>query len=309
MLLFGLAFAASIELTMIVTTWLVIFVIRTTVVFAMIKPRLTIASCVSNLEAFEACLLESISSLRSDLEINILPIYNPNNIYSASVAANLAMEVCRDRFLLYVHQDVKFLPDAAEMIATILKHWPKNTAVVGAAGVKDYVTIDIAGPWGLGLRKDNLIGSVYDNNELIWDGDIGFHPTQSVDEVFMLLDTHSGIRFDPSWPGYHLYGLDFCLQARSAAFGVMCANIPIEHVGRYSASLYRDNNFMGRLIALYKKWGSRFSHLFAPYCHWDNNRIASYIPFALKDQFNQRIDIPRLSVTVSNELCISPPPK
>lgn len=287
---------------MIATIWLVVFVIRTSVVLAMGKPRLTVASCVSNIEAYEACVLESISFLRSDLDINIIPIYNEGNIYSASIAANLALEICQDRFLLYVHQDVKFKPSTAKRLATILKNYPKDVAAIGAAGVRDTVHPELLGKWGTNDAPNATVGKVYDqNDDLIWDGSEGFHLVQSIDEVFMLVDRNSGLRFDPSWQGFHLYGLDYCLQARSTGYQVAATNFDIQHCGQYSSSLYQDANFMSRLVKMYKKWGSRFTQLCAPYCQWDNSRIVSYIPFGMKDQYGERIDVPRLSVTVKNE--------
>jgi len=272
------------------------------------KPRLTVACCVSNIEAFEACVLDSISFLREDLDINIIPIYNEGNIYTASIAANIALEICKDRFLLYVHQDVKFKPEASKKLASIIKNYPENVAIVGAAGVRDTIYPELLGKWGNNEIPNATAGKVWDqNDELIWDGSDYFHIVQSVDEVLMLIDRNSGLRFDPSWRGFHLYGLDFCLQARSTGYQVAATTIEIQHCGQYSSSLYHEANFMGRLVKLHEKWGMRFSQLCAPYCQWDNGRIVSYIPFALKDQFGQRIDVPRLSVTVTHEHNVSSP--
>ena len=290
-----------------VTTWFVVFVIRTSVVLAMSKPRLTIASCVSNLEAYEACVLESISFLRGDLDIDILPIYNFDNLYSASMAANLALEICKTRYLMFVHQDVKFLPGASKSIVSIIKNADPNIVTYGAAGVKEYTLPEHIGQWGT-KDSDNsfLVGQVHNqDNNIIWDGDPEIQNVQSVDEVLMIIDKNSGLRFDPTWPGYHLYGLDFCLQARSAAFKIAAMSIPIQHCGQYSASIYKDNKFLNRLVSCYKKWGLRFTKLCAPYCQWENGRIVSYLPFALKDQFGDRIEVPRISVTL-DEYSISP---
>ena len=267
----------------------------------MSKPRLTVASCVSNTEAFEACVLESISFLREDLDISIIPVYNEMNLYSASIAANLAMEITKDRFLLYVHQDVMFKQKASETIARLIKNWSDGLAVVGSAGVRESVHPELLGKWGLESIENVNVGSVYDqNDELIWDGCDGFHAVHSVDEVLMLIDRSSGLRFDPSWRGYHFYGLDFCLQARSTGYRVAVDSIEIKHCGQYSSSIYKDAGFLKKLIQLHEKWSTRFSQMCAPYCHWDNNRIVSYVPFGVKDVCRKRIDVPRLSVTVSD---------
>ena len=262
---------------------------------------MTVACCVSNIEAFQACVLESISCLREDLDINIIPIYNEGNVYSASIAANIALEICKDRFLLYVHQDVKFKPSSSKKLASIIKNYPDNVALVGAAGIRDTIYPELLGKWGLNDIPNATVGNIYDqDNNPTWSGSKDFHLVQSVDEVFMLIDRNSGLRFDPSWQGFHLYGLDYCLQARSTGYQLAAADFDIQHCGQYSASLYQDSNFLGRLIQLHKKWGMRFTQLCAPYCQWDDGRIVSYIPFGMKDQFNQRIDVPRFAVTIKN---------
>lgn len=271
------------------------------------KPRITVASCVSNVEAYETCVLGSISCLREYLSVDILPIYNHNNLYSASIAANLGFEICKTRYFLYVHQDVKFLPGSGKIIADVINRKSDDVVVIGAAGVNEFVLPEMIGKWGVDHTTEMRTGSVYNQyNDLIWDGMTDLNCTQSVDEMFMLIDRKSGLRFDPSWAGYHFYGLDFCLQARSAAFKIASAAIPIQHCGQYSSSLYQDSRFFTKLITIFKKWSSRFSSLCAPYCHWDNNRIVSYVPLAIKNKHGNRIDAPRISVTFEEEMIYAP---
>lgn len=201
--------------------------------------------------------------------------------------------------MLYVHQDVRILPESAPIIAELLNNWPSNVAAIGAAGVKDTVDVTISGPWGTNLRHDDIVGTVFNGDTKDWDGCGGSHVVQTIDEVFMLLDTHNATQFDINLPGFHLYGLEYCLKARQAGYDIMAANIPIEHVSRYSSSVYRDNMFLHRLIDVHAKWHIQFPDLFAPYCHWSGKRIVSYIPFALRGAYNQLIDVPRIAVTVS----------
>lgn len=261
---------------------------------------------MSNIDAYESCVLDSISFLRSHLDINILPIYNKGNIYSATIAANLALDLCDSEFLLYVHQDVRFTVETAQILHDVIKHSDREIAVIGTAGIKEYITPQLLGPWGINEIDHALSGKMWDQDyNIIWNGDDGLSYVQSVDEVAMLIRRSSGLKFDPTWPGYHLYGLDFCLQARAAAYKVASIPMCLQHCGQYSTSLYHDVNFLGRLIDMYGKWSLRFTNLCAPYCQWGNNRIVSYIPFALQDEFGQRIDVPRIAIKINDEYLLS----
>jgi hypothetical protein len=46
----------------------------------------------------------------------------------------------------------------------------------------------------------------------------------SLDEVVMIIRRESGLRFDESLPGFHLYGTDICLEARRR--GLRCYVVP-----------------------------------------------------------------------------------
>lgn len=262
----------------------------------MLKPQVTIVCCVSDINIFNDCVVKSINKLRPFLNFDLLPIYNSNNIYTASIAGNLGIDISKNRYVMYIHQDIEFMDNAGYQIANLINSMDETRIIAGAAGVS--IKYNDINEWGY-CDYNNKVGVVYDENEnVVWNGVESIEIVQSLDEILLIIDKNSGLRFDIALDGFHLYGLDVCLQARAANYEVAATKIDIKHYGKYSSSIYRDHNFISKLIKLHKKWNANFSELYAPYAHWCDNRIVSYIPYALKNQLNDIVDISRIAVKV-----------
>lgn len=270
----------------------------------MIKPYITIACCVSNINVFNECVVQSLKHLRNDLEFDLLPIYNSHNVYTAAIAGNLSLEIAKSRYVMLIHQDLKFTDESGPNIVKLLSKMDNNRIISGFAGIDLSYGDDHIDEWG--FSETNVkVGQVFGADTITWDGDTSIKPVHSLDEICLIIDKHSGIRFDPTLKGFHLYGLDICLQARSAGYQVIAGGVPIEHCGQYSSSLYIDHNFVGKIIALHEKWSPIFESVFMPYAHWHKNRIVSYVSYAMKNAANDIIDVSRIAIDLNDEHCIS----
>lgn len=257
------------------------------------------SSCVSNIECYQDCVLDSLKHLRKQFNIQILPIFNYGNVYSASIAGNISLECSKTRYHIYLHQDVSFGANSADLLRQSLLTKNENCALIGSAGVDVDSDITDIGKWG-DKSKSVEFGNVKDSaGSSVWgDNNIG-GCVHSLDEMFLIFDRNIKIRFDPTLKGYHLYGLDICLQSRSAGYELTATPLDLRHHGEFSSSTYNDTNFLRRLLYIHNKWSPIFSYLSTPYCHWFEDEIVSYIPFSLING-NERIDITRFKIKLRN---------
>jgi hypothetical protein len=260
------------------------------------KIKLSIACCVSDLRCYFDLLVDSTRHLRNKFDISFIPIYNTNNIYNATIAGNIAIECSKDRYLMFVHQDVIMSQNTSDVLYDAIVNKDDDCVIMGSAGIKLKSDENVLGRW-CNLDKDSEFGLVRSSDGTIIWGDKNEGYVQSLDEMMLVIDRSSGIRFDPTIHGYHMYGLDICLQARSAGYNVSAHCMDIVHHEKYSNSIYKDRSFMSNLIKVHRKWNRKFRYLYAPYCSWVDNRIVNYIPFSLKNE-SERIDVTRFSIEV-----------
>lgn len=241
-------------------------------------------------------MCKSLKNLRKYLDIEILPIYNNNNVYTAAMAGNIGIEISKTRYVMYVHQDIEFLEKSGKQICDIIDSMDEHRIISGAAGISLNFNNSLISDWGF-CSENNRIGKIYDEQDIAWDGLEIINPVHSLDEICLIIDKHSGIRFDTSIDGYHLYGLDICLQARSAGYEVAAGPIDLRHYGKYSSSLYRDHNFVMKLLKMHNKWKLQFPFVYMPYAHWIDNKIVSYLPYVIKNN-QHKINVSRISISL-----------
>ena len=253
---------------------------------------------MSNINVFDECVVQSLHNLRDYLKFDLLPVYNSNNVYTAAIAGNLGLDITKNRYIMYIHQDIQFLPGSGKQIADLINSMDETRIITGAVGMSIRHGDEDIDEWGF-CAENNKVGVVLnEHDEVVWDGVEEISVVHSLDEICIIVDKFSGIRFDNSINGFHLYGLDICLQARAAGYEIAAGAINMRHYGKYSSSIYRDHNFIKKLVQLHKKWSMNIQSIYAPYAHWSNGRIVSYIPYALKDQYDSRIDVSRIAVNV-----------
>lgn len=266
-------------------------------------PDFSIICCISQPDVFDKCLLRSIYEAKDDYDVEVIPIFNHDNRYSASNALNIGADVARSDTLIFVHQDVRLLSNWFELLESNLQLMPKEWSILGSAGINlQYGRKDI-GKWGGALVQDTVaVGSVWFSDENIdkspdWSGIKELTHTHCVDECLMVVNRRSGLRFDSMFNGFHFYAVDLCLQARSAAYPVYCTHLPIVHYGKYSASVSEDNKYWPQLRYLHHKWKMRFPELLGTHMHWADKELTSYIPISIVSDDEQEVRIKAMGLT------------
>jgi GT2 family glycosyltransferase len=249
-------------------------------------PDFSVISCISQPDVFETCLLDSVYQAKGNFDVEIIPIFNHENRYSASNAFNIGIDTSRSDVCIFAHQDVRLLPGWFEQLYQYVNQMPREWAVLGSAGINlMYNRADI-GKWGGSLNVDTVaVGRVWNNDDNLereadWCGIKDLTTVHCVDECLMVLNKKSGLRFDAMFQ-FHFYTVDLCLQARSAAYLVYGADLPIVHYGQYSQSLTQDSNYWPQLRYLHYKWRMRYPELLGTHMHWSKGELTSYIPFAM----------------------------
>ena len=164
---------------------------------------------------------------------------------SAGRAYNHALDRTEAEIVVFAHQDV-YLPEAwcRKLRAAIetLEARRENWAVLGIVGVD---------------RSGALVGRSWSNGLHL---EIDTHLTaptaaQAVDELVIVLNRASGLRFDAELPGFHLYGTDLVQSALAAGLGAYVFDGPVVHnslpVTRLDGSYCRAYRYMQR------KWRAR----------------------------------------------------
>ena len=250
-------------------------------------PDFSIITCISNADIYDQCLLQSINKMRNGYDIEIIPIINNDNRYSASNALNIGIDVAKSDILVFVHQDVSLLDDWFNILSSTIDLLPENWGVLGSAGISmEFTRYDI-GNWGGALKTDTIaVGTVYESDESLdsapyWDGEKSITQIHCADECLMVLNKKTGLKFDPMFSGFHFYGMDMCLQARAAGYTIWGSHLPIIHYGKYSASFSGDKKYWTYMRFLHHKWNMRFPELLGTHMHWSKDELTSYIPITL----------------------------
>lgn len=277
-------------------------------------PKFSIITCVSKPDVYQSCLLDSVYSKRNGRDIEIIPIINNNNRYSASIALNIGIDASRSNILIFAHQDVTLLNDWFTYLDNAITQLDNDWGVLGCAGIALKYGRDDIGKWGGSLNGDRIaVGSVWDNDTELdkppyWNGVPELTKVHCIDECLFIINKKTGLRFDPAFNGFHFYGIDICLQARAAAYNVFGTCLPIIHYGKYSASFTSDNKYWSYLRLLHHKWGLRFPELLSTHMHWSHKltitpysqtytpEITSYIPIGLRTNDGLTIDVKSMGI-------------
>lgn len=265
-------------------------------------PKFSIITCISRPDIYNKCLLNSINENRKKHDIEIIPIINNDNRYSASNALNIGIDAAKSDILIFAHQDVRLLYDWFTRLDTTLDQLDGDWGVIGSAGIAlQYGRNDI-GRWGGSLDVQTVaVGSVWDTDDNLhqppyWDGTKAIVPVHCIDECVFVLNKRTGLRFDSMFTGFHFYGVDMCLQARAAAYTVYGADLPIIHYGKYSASFTGDRKYWVYFRHLHHKWSNRFPELLGTHMHWAQGELTSYIPIELEDEIGTVIQLKAMGV-------------
>lgn len=265
-------------------------------------PKYSIITCVSDPKIYDSCLLSSIRDCRKRHDIEIIPILNKENRYSASLALNIGIDAAKSDRMIFVHQDVKLLGDWFDDLDEVIDILDDNWGIIGSAGIASKYRREDIGLWGGSVNVATVaVGSVWDSDKALafppyWDGTKDTVPIHCVDECLFVQNKKCGLRFDTAFNGFHFYGVDICLQARAAGYGVFGSHLPIIHYGQYSASFSGDRKYWNFLRYLHHKWHRRFPELLGTHMHWAEDELTSYISIALEDQAGYEVKLKAMGI-------------
>jgi hypothetical protein len=122
---------------------------------------------------------------------------------SASLGYNDAIEKSKTDLIVFAHQDVYFPKDWLSDVDRSLKILEKSDPDWG-----------VLGGWGIN-RQGMGVGFVHS----VGLGVLGQpfeHPAavDTLDEFILIMRKSSGLKFDPTLPHFHFYGMDICMSAR-----------------------------------------------------------------------------------------------
>ncbi len=172
---------------------------------------LTIIAAVNNDQVLNSCLLSS-PDLKSGIELLLLRGHT-----SAASAYNAGICQAKGEYLVFIHQDVYLAEGWVERLRAALEHLSSKDPNWGVLGVWG---INPAGQ-GVGYLYCTAIG------RQLGEAFAGCKEVRSLDEVLLITRKSSGLQFDESVGGFHMYGTDICLEAarrgmRSYAISAFC---------------------------------------------------------------------------------------
>lgn len=265
-------------------------------------PKFSLVTCISKPNVYNDCLLDSINKNRKNHDVEIIPIINNDNKYSASNALNIGIDVSKSDILVFAHQDVRLLYNWFDKLDQVISELDDDWGAIGSAGISlKYGRNDI-GRWGGSLDVRTVaVGSVWDSDESLsqppyWDGVHETTPVHCVDECVFILNKRTGLRFDSAFTGFHFYGVDICLQARAAGYTTYSSYLPIIHYGKYSASFIGDRKYWVYYRLLHHKWHRRFPELLGTHMHWAPGELTSYISIELENDIGTSVQLRAMGI-------------
>lgn len=192
-----------------------------------------VLACASHSEAILAANLG-----RSPL-VSYVPLHVEANAPSAAIAYNRALDATTAPVMVFAHHDVYLPPGWETLLAARLAELPPDWAVFGS--------------FGIGLDETH-IGPVWSSSLGMIVGRVPMAPVpvQAFDELLIVLNRSSGLRFDEALPGWHMYGTDIAQSARAAGFGAYAGALPCIHNDRYHEALGIDFDEAYRFMR--RKW-------------------------------------------------------
>lgn len=206
--------------------------------------------CVyNNEEIFRDYLLKSLKN--QNVEFELIGIDNTSNEFkSAAAALNYGGKKARNKYIMFAHQDVSFLPNSWLEDA---ERFLDSISDLGIAGVAGMSEIGSTNP----ERGRNIIKHGEPPEVWPWGNRIqNPEPVQTLDECLVIVpkSTFDVLQFDEkTCEGWHLYAVDYCLSAKERGFGVYVLPMEIYHLSTGAANLKKFKWISGQLPDDYYK--------------------------------------------------------
>jgi hypothetical protein len=153
------------------------------------------------------------------------------NTHDAYSGLNCLISHARGRYVVLCHQDVALIRDKREKLEACLSELEAvdpNWALAGNAGS---VSPKLGNIGELAVVLTDIDGTVRDMDGL----PLRAH---SLDENFIVMKNSARLAFSEDLRGYHMYGLDLCLQAEVRGLTAYVMNFHLLHDGKGSRKGY-----------------------------------------------------------------------
>ena len=205
----------------------------------MVDEKLSIVVAVNNRQILQSNLLRSpaLADPRCPHQIIIR-----ENFATAGAAYNSGLDEAVNDLVVFIHQDMYLPADwVHNVVASIraLEASGENWGVVGCSGVTRERRAGLGQIYSTGL---GVIGMPLQQPT----------PVDTLDEIVLVIRKSRGLRFDPDVPGYHMYGTDICLEARSRGMRSFSIQAFCVHNTRQILDLPSDFKVAYRYIK--RKW-------------------------------------------------------
>ncbi|PCJ70533.1 MAG: hypothetical protein COA62_08120 [Rhodobiaceae bacterium] len=204
------------------------------------RPPFDVVAAVNNEQVLNANLLASplLHSCRDRLVAK-------RGFSSAAAAYNAGLDETDGNIVVLVHQDVYFPKNwDAQLLAGIaaIEKKDPNWAIIGIYGVRPDGS-HVGRVWSSGIERE--LGEAFDAPATV----------TTIDELVIVVNRRSGLRFDENLPGFHLYATDIALAAADKGRGVYVVHAPVVHNSVPVLSL--SGAYVQAYKYLQKKWSHR----------------------------------------------------
>ncbi|MFZ2499806.1 glycosyltransferase [Methanosarcina sp.] len=237
----------------------------------MVKIMISIVCVYNNKKIFSDFLLKSLSNQTAKFEL--IGIDNTSSEFkSAAAALNYGGKRARNKYIMFVHQDVSFLPgswleDTERFLDSV-----SNLGIAGVAGMSESGSSNPE-------RGRNIITHGNPSEFWPWGNRIQKpEPVQTLDECLVIIpkSTFDALEFDEkTCDGWHLYAVDYCLSANEMGFGVYVLPMEVYHLSSaVSKKKFQSltgplpDDYYETLDKLIKKHRSTFKRIYTTCGDW-----------------------------------------
>lgn len=198
----------------------------------------TFSTCVARPDTYEECRRSILALETGTCAVRIDPVDNTTNRHSCAAAYNRAWDDAETDLLVFCHDDVVFPAD-----------WLLRVREGLAVLALQVVPWGVAGP--IGRRDKTFLGHALDHE----GNPSRFGPlparVDTLDELCLVVRRDLPLRFDERLGGFHLYGVDLCIQAAEAGYAAYALDAPCRH---NSTTRHRPAEYHVIKRRLQRKW-------------------------------------------------------
>jgi len=223
---------------------------------------LSFVTCVSKKDVYEQNVVQSLKA--STLQnFEMIPIYNDNNQYTAPQALNIGIDKSTTNILITCHQDVIFPPNFTTTIMEKI-HKYDGFGIMGVAGIDK----NDCGAGGIKSPDGRSFEVKEKESEVV-----------TLDELCLIVRKDSKLRFDESLDGFHLYGVDICLQSLSLGMKNYAVDCEVVHLSKDGRNNIEDirKNYLRIMTKLRDKWSHIFPSVKTTHGCYTKDRMVSYL--------------------------------